>query len=203
MNRMFLAASVLAALLALAACGSDAPAKAAPKAAAAAPVDPAAKPDAGLTVDGGVAVVAEVAEYVYSPVAKRDPFRSYFDEAPVQAEVKAETPTAHCGPICGWELEQLKLVAVVTGIASPVAMVEDPDGRGFLLRRGSYVGKRSGKVSDIRRDAVVVTELIRRRDGALIPAKSELVLRDKKGKGSGSSKEAIIDLSAASGQNVP
>lgn len=193
------------ALFALAACGSDKPAPAAPaagtKAAAkAAAAAPAANPDGGTSTDGGA---AELVEYVYSPVAKRDPFRSYFDEAPVQAEVKEATPATHCGPICGWEIEQLKLVAVVTGIASPVAMVEDPDGRGFMLRRGSYVGKRSGKVSDIRRDAVVVTELIRRRDGALIPAKTELQLRDKKGKGGSKSKEAIVDLSAPSGQTVP
>lgn len=193
-----------AALAALTACGSSppppapAPAKPAEQVAVAPPVPVA--PDGGVPADGGV---AEVAEYVYSPVAKRDPFRSYFDEAPAQTEVKEAVPTAHCGPICGWELEQLKLVAVVTGIASPVAMVEDPDGRGFLLRRGSYVGKRSGKVSDIRRDAVVVTELIRRRDGALIPAKTELVLRDKKGKGAASTKDAIVDLSAPSGQAVP
>ncbi len=40
----------------------------------------------------------------------------------------------------------------------PMAMVEDPEGRGHMIRRGSFIGKRSGKVSDIRRDRLVVTE---------------------------------------------
>jgi len=40
-----------------------------------------------------------------------------------------------------------------------VAMVEDPDGVGHVVRQGTQVGRRNGKVTTIRRDEVVVAEL--------------------------------------------
>lgn len=69
----------------------------------------------------------------------------------------ANTTQSQC-PLCKWEVDQLHLVAVVTGTGNPVAMVEDPDGVGHVVRQGTQVGKRSGKVTAIRRDEVLVVE---------------------------------------------
>jgi type IV pilus assembly protein PilP len=90
--------------------------------------------------------------FVYSPIGKRDPFRSPIDDLLV-----TQTATSHC-PLCRWDVDQLKLVAVVTGTGSPVAMVEDPNGVGHMVRQGTTVGKLGGKVTSIQRDLVVVTE---------------------------------------------
>ncbi len=202
--------STIAALVSLAAACSDTPPKPPPQpkpaaaAPAAAPAPAPAPATAEAVPDGGAEAAADggadggalaLGEYVYTPVAKRDPFRSFFED---NTKVEDSTLTkANCGPICQWELDQLKLVAVVSGIASPLAMVEDPDGRGYMVRRGSYIGKRAGKVSDIRRDTLVVTELIRRRDGVLVPAKSEILLRDKRRPGDRTSE--VTDLSTPDG----
>lgn len=168
--RTTILANLMAAGLVLASCGDDeAPAPPpAPKAAAPAPKKPEAK--------AAEETAAEVVEYSYSPAGKRDPFRSPTDELVV---VEAPAADPNCGPLCAWELDQLRVVAVVSGQASPVAMVEDPSGKGHLLRRGMSIGKRSGKITDIRRDRLIVTEFQRGPKGQVIPAKTEMQLRAK------------------------
>jgi type IV pilus assembly protein PilP len=51
-------------------------------------------------------------------------------------------------------------VAVVTGDANPMAMVEDPAGRGHIVRRNTRMGRQGGKVTQILREEVIVTEVI-------------------------------------------
>ncbi len=117
----------------------------------------AAKPAAAAVAkppSGAAAKVEPPAEsYTYSAIGKRDPFRSPLDDL-----VISRSNDTQC-PICKWEIDQLKLVAVVTGTGNPVAMVEDPDGVGHLVRVNTEVGKRSGRVTAIRRDQLVITEV--------------------------------------------
>jgi type IV pilus assembly protein PilP len=142
------------------------------------------------TVDEPKAEETPVLEYAYSAVGKRDPFRSFFEDFAVE-KGPMEGVAEKCGPLCRWDLEQLKLVAVVSGTTTPLAMLEDPEGRGYFVRRGSFIGKRSGKVTDIRRDVVVVTELIRQ-ENRVIPANTEILLRPP---GEEKGREEIVDLS--------
>ena len=141
--------------LALVGCGEDeAPPPAAavparPQQAAAPKDKPAETPVAGPTY-----------VYSYNPVGRRDPFRS-----PIQDMVRENTQTGpqvtSCTePLCQWDIDQLKLVAVVTGDANPMAMVEDPMGRGHIVRRNTRMGRQGGKVTQILRDEVIVTEVI-------------------------------------------
>jgi type IV pilus assembly protein PilP len=99
-------------------------------------------------------------EYAYSPVGKRDPFRSILDDI-AQKAVDSASGRAECGPLCHWDLEQLRLVAVISGISNPLGMVEDPNGRGHVVRRGTFVGKRNGKITQISAGEVVVTEVFK------------------------------------------
>lgn len=70
----------------------------------------------------------------------RDPFRSY-------AAVFAPEPNKRAAQnqravILGqYSLDELKLVAIVTGGDYPRAMVLDPGGKGWVLKRGDFVGK--------------------------------------------------------------
>ena len=74
------------------------------------------------------------------------------------------------------DLDKLKLVAVVVGTATPMAMVEDPAGKGHTLKIGTLVGKRLGQVKHIRRGEVVVQEEFRDFTGKRIPQLKELKL---------------------------
>ena len=101
-------------------------------------------------------------DWAYTSVGKRDPFRSFL----VELDASASQAITRCASALGrFELEQLKLVAVVTGLDDPVAMVEAPTGVGYSLKRGACVGRNGGIVSAVRSGEVVVSEWAIRADG--------------------------------------
>jgi type IV pilus assembly protein PilP len=142
-------------LAALGACGRSTPPRAAATAAVAAPqAAPAA---------AAAEVKPAEAQWVYSSVGKRDPFRSYLADA----SGAAAALTTRCGtPLGRYEVEQLRLVAVVTGLEDPVGMVEAPNGVGYALRRGACVGKNGGVVAAVRSGEVIISEWAVRADGS-------------------------------------
>ncbi len=147
-------AGALAALALLAGCSENKPpaARPPPKVAAAAPAPKAAeeKPEAAAR------------EWSYTSVGKRDPFHSFLAEV----ESSRNAMATRCGtPLGRFELDQLKLVAVVTGLDDPVAMVEAPNGIGYSLRRGACVGRNGGTIAAVRSGEVVVSEWATRADG--------------------------------------
>lgn len=118
-----------------------------------------AKPSKSNTRDRQVESAAPVAEtgseYSYNPIGKRDPFRSFTSIEVVRPDriVASE--------LQNWELDQLRLVAILWGIDDPVAMVEDPKGKGHIISHGDLIGKKWGRVTQIKSDEVVVTEEFR------------------------------------------
>jgi type IV pilus assembly protein PilP len=127
---------------------------------------PPAKPAQAAATPAAVVAPATDAkpetEWAYSSVGKRDPFRSFLTELEKGA---ASLATRCATPLGKFELEQLKLVAVVTGLEDPVAMVEAPSGVGYSVRRGACVGKNGGVVAAVRSGEVVVSEWALRADG--------------------------------------
>ena len=140
--------------LALSACGSTTR----PSQASAAAKPAAAPPP----VAGAAAPAPAEPEYSYSSVGKRDPFRSYLVELSQENTFSSRCST----PLGRYDIEQLKLVAVITGLEDPVAMVESPTGVGYAVRRGACIGKNGGTVAAVRSGEVVVSEWVVRADGS-------------------------------------
>jgi type IV pilus assembly protein PilP len=167
--RLFCLAFVAAAVIA--ACGGSAPAT--PAAPASTPT--AKAPKAGAA-DAGTAVAAQQFPYMYNPIGKRDPFRS-----PEEGLSRSTEKDIACNePLCGFDLDQIQLVAVVSGDANPVAMVEDNQRIGYLVHRNSRVGKQGGKVTQIQHDCVVVTEYFQTPDGKVNPNRVNLCIKQDK-----------------------
>jgi len=161
-NRPVATAIALAALL-TAACGESkptAPRAGTPSAAKAAAAQPAA------------AAPAPDAEVSYSSVGKRDPFKSFLGD--LRASTGAVVTRCNT-PLGRFELDQLRLVAVITGMADPLAMVEGPNGVGYTVRKGACIGKNGGVVGTIRTGEMMVTEWATRADGTR--EKTETTLR--------------------------
>ena len=177
----------LISVLGLAACGDDAAKPAEPPSKAAtglnvltqgsiegtqtpppveAPPPPAAEapPPAGEGED-----VSEIA-YAYSPIGKRDPFRSLFDQ------LQREEQNQQLTELQKFEIDQLKLVAIVSRIATPYAMVEDPAGKGHTLTRGTLIGKNWGRVAQIKPDCVIIKEEYRDYTGRKVTNKTDKCL---------------------------
>lgn len=155
--------------IALVGCGEEPAPRAAPVVHKRAPRVEAPKPE--------TAVQGPKYVYAYNPVGKRDPFRSPLEELSAQNPNQASTCT---DPLCQWDLDQLKLVAVVTGESNPVAMVQDPQGVGYIIHRGKRMGKLGGKVTQILRSSVIVTEFFVTPDGKSNPNPRTLEIEKEK-----------------------
>lgn len=70
----------------------------------------------------------------------RDPFRNFSSE--INPPPMTDNTEERLVILPNYGIDDLRLVAVVLGTDSPYAMVTDPSGRGTILRRGMYVGRR-------------------------------------------------------------
>jgi type IV pilus assembly protein PilP len=162
MTRSYLTA--LAAALALAACSGQ---KKAP------PRSPSAPPPSAPAAPRAEAQPEQAnREWSYSSVGKRDPFRSFLAE---EETANRGIATRCATPLGRFEVDQLKLVAVVTGLDNPVAMVEAPNRVGYSLRRGACIGRNGGVIAAVRSGEVVISEWAIRADGSR--DKTQTILR--------------------------
>lgn len=99
-------------------------------------------------------------DYAYNPVGKRDPFRGLIDPGPAGGGTGGTGVIECTEPLCQIALDELTVVAVVSGDSNPLAMVEDRTGVGYLVRRNTRIGLNGGKVTQIRRDCIQVTSFI-------------------------------------------
>lgn len=104
----------------------------------------------------GDAAPAERAPFVYRTGTRRDPFRSYLLDA--AARSRAEHSQRHMEETETYALGQYRLSGVLTGTSQPKAMVEDPTGRGFVVRIGTRLGKAGGRVARIDSQGIQVIE---------------------------------------------
>lgn len=125
--------------------------------------------------------------FVYVPVNKRDPFRAPYltqsDTNPTPAtntrkqlvvEKKREPQTE----LEKFELDQLTVVATITGVANPVAMVQDPKGVGHSVRRGTIIGRNAGRVQRIHSDGIVIEQESRDEAGRRLVSRVKLRIKE-------------------------
>ncbi len=97
----------------------------------------------------------EEGRYVYDPTGKRDPFQPFIA---MQTPIKPPSEQVPLTPLQKYDLSQLKLVAILVGKGEGTAMVEDSEGKGYIVKRGDYVGSNYGKVKTILKDRVIIEE---------------------------------------------
>ncbi len=100
----------------------------------------------------------------YEPKVKNDPFEPLVQEEPLDGpgrQVQIESPSRPLTPLEKMELSQLKLVAVLETNHQKLAMVEESSGKGYEVKVGTYIGKNSGKVTQIKSGSIVIKEVIR------------------------------------------
>ncbi len=119
-------------------------------------------------------------DYSYNSIGKRDPFRSFINRDVVAPVGAGEQLT----PLQMFDLEQFKLVAIVWGQQQPIAMVQDPEGTGHVIDVGTLIGKRWGKVTQIKSDEIVITEQYRDEiENRLIVTENSMKLPDASERG--------------------
>lgn len=105
----------------------------------AAPAKPAAHADAGAPAANLPKMEFSESDFTESD-RNRDPFRSF--AAALAPEVKKTVAHVQKEVILPqFSLDELKLVAIVMGGDYPRAMVVDPGGKGWVIKKGDWVGR--------------------------------------------------------------
>lgn len=89
-----------------------------------------------------------------------DPFKPVIEpviKKPKPTTVKKAKPVP-LTPLELFSLSQLKLVGITMGQGKNMAMIEDPTGKFYTVTKGTLIGLKKGKVTDIRPDGIVIEE---------------------------------------------
>ena len=95
---------------------------------------------------------------VYNAIGKIDPFEPLFREKPVSVKKKTGKKRIPQTPLERIDLSQLKLVGIILASSGNRALVEESSGKGYVIKKGTYIGVNSGKVVKIKKEKVVVEE---------------------------------------------
>lgn len=121
----------------------------------------------------------------YNPDGRFDPFEPLFKEQPdVQETPKATGKREKRKPQTPLErvaLSQLKVTAIIRSPSGNRALVEDATGKGYVVKKGTYIGLNAGQVVDIDKDRIVIEEEVENVMGELRIENSELKLQKPAG----------------------
>ena len=94
----------------------------------------------------------------YNAIGKIDPFEPLFREKAVSVKKKTGKKRIPRTPLERIDLSQLKLVGIILASSGNRALVEESSGKGYVIKKGTYIGVNSGKVVKIKKEKVVVEE---------------------------------------------
>jgi len=111
-------------------------------------------------------------KFIYTSEGKRDPFKTFIKKAKVK-KVKSTIPLT---PLQEYDITQLRLTGIISGLNENKAMVTDPAGKGYILKKGTLIGKNFGRVEKISKNEVVVIEDVQDFLGNIITKEIPLIL---------------------------
>jgi type IV pilus assembly protein PilP len=131
--------------------------------------------------DGIISSVSVPASAPGSYIArgKIDPFEPLFKEKPVFKKTKKKRIPRT--PLEKLSLGQLKLVAIIRAPSGNKALVEESSGKGYVIKKGTYIGLNSGKIIKIEKDNIIIEEEIQNVQGNIEVRQIELKLQKPSG----------------------
>ena len=113
----------------------------------------------------------------YDPTGKVNPFKPLFKDKPdVPAIKKTRKKRIPRTPLERIALSQLKLVGIIQAQSGNRALVQESSGKGYIIKKGTYIGLNTGKVTEIRKDAVIIEEEVENVLGKVSTRKQTLKL---------------------------
>ena len=121
--------------------------------------------------------MAPVPQERFDFAGKKDPFRSY---VVVSKKTLPLTPISLKQlPIQQFEVNQFKVLGIITGLVENRAMVLDPAGKSYVIKDGALIGPHNGRVQKIMPTYVEVTEQYREDSGKIMNRVVKLALPRK------------------------
>jgi type IV pilus assembly protein PilP len=130
---------------------------------------------------------ASVEKRIYDPKERINPFTPLFREdkqkevVADQAKKPKRKKRIPQTPLEKISLNQLKLVAIIRTSSENKALVEDNNGKGFIIKNGTYIGLNSGIVTQINASSIVVEEEIENLLGEFVLQNTEIKLQKPAG----------------------
>jgi len=123
-------------------------------------------------------------EGAYDPKGRFDPFEPLFKEEssePVVASKGKRTKRTPQTPLERVALSQLKLSAIMRTPKGNSAIVEDATGKGYVIKKGTYIGLNSGQVVQVDQEGVLIEEEVEDVSGEIRIKNTELKLQKPAG----------------------
>jgi type IV pilus assembly protein PilP len=119
--------------------------------------DKSQKPNVSKLVEESMAVAS-----TYDPKGRFDPFEPLLKEDPEKGVTtsKGRKKRIPQTPLERVAISQLKLSAILRTSKGNSAIVEDATGKGYVVRKGTYIGLNSGQVTKISKTSVMIEEEI-------------------------------------------
>lgn len=119
-------------------------------------------------------------DYSYNPRGITDPFVPFVQSMVEEEAPERSKPQRPLTPLEKVEVSQLDLVGIIWSLdpaGSPSAMVELPDGKGFIVRKGTTVGRNQGKITAIQPGQIIILEEVTNIFGVTEDKQTTLKLR--------------------------
>lgn len=114
---------------------------------------------------------------IYDPTGKIDPFEPLFQsQSGVAKKAKKKIKRVPRTPLERIDLAQLKLVGIILASSGNRALVEESSGKGYVIKKGTYIGTNGGKIVKIQKETVYVEEKFEDVFGKIQTRKRELKL---------------------------
>jgi type IV pilus assembly protein PilP len=124
-----------------------------------------ATPEAEVDKEPSPEDIIKKVAFVYHPKGKMDPFRSVFvaqrrerEGGRVRIDADERRRNIPLTPLQKVAVSQLKVVGIIMVPTGNKALVQDPEGKGYVITKGTYLGSNFGQVKIILRDRIVVVE---------------------------------------------
>ena len=78
-------------------------------------------------------------------------------------------------------MSQLKLVGVIRAVSGDKALVEEASGKGYIVKKGTFIGNRSGKIINVLSDRIIVAEEVEDVFGKVSVQERPLIIQKPRG----------------------
>ena len=124
-----------------------------------------------------VASTSSKLRMTYNPKGKVNPFEPLFTGKQTagltKLKRKRRVPRTELEKI---DLSQLKLVGIILASNGNKALVEESNGKGYVIKKGTYIGTNTGKVVQIDNNKVIVAEEFEDYRGNVVLKNTEIKL---------------------------